>query len=234
MKRQLLALPAAGVLLLATSCGFFADAGPQKSEDRAIQGVTAVRLLTSGDLHITVGQSEALTITAGANLLVGLTTQVIDGTLILDRKSSAVDTGEISYDLTVPPMTSVELEGSGSIDGIGVLTGDAQVNASGSGSTTLTALDLTSVVVDLSGSGDVQLTGTAESSQVTLSGSGRYDGAQLATGDTDIETSGSGDASVDVTGRLGATVSGSGSITYTGNPTTVDRDASGSGDITAG
>ena len=234
MKRQLLAIPAVGVLLLATSCGFFADAGPQKTEDRAIQGVTAVRLLTTGDLHITVGQAEALTVTAGANLLVGLTTQVIDGTLILDRKSRSVDTGEISYALTVPPMTSVELEGTGSIDGIGVLAGDAQVNASGSGSMSLTALDLTNVVVDLSGSGDVELSGTARSSHVTLSGSGYYNGSQLATTDTDIGISGSGDASVSVTGRLGASVSGSGSVTYTGNPASVDRDTSGSGDITAG
>lgn len=234
MKRQLLAIPAAGLILLSTSCGFFADAGPQKSEDRVIQGVSAVRLLTSGDLHITVGQAEALTVTAGANQLVGLTTQVIDGTLILDRKSSSVDTGEISYALTVPAMSSVELEGSGNIDGIGVITGDSQVNASGSGSTTLTAVDLKNVVVNLAGSGDVQLTGNAESSHVTVTGSGQYNGSQLATVDTDIDSSGSGDATVNVSGRLGATVSGSGSISYTGNPTSVDRDASGSGDITAG
>lgn len=234
MKRHLLAIPAVGLLLLTASCSFFSVSGEQTTQDREIQGVTAVRLLTSGELTITVGSTETLKVTAGANQMVGLTTQVIDGTLILDRKSNSADSGEISYALTVPPITSLELSGSGSATGIGVLTGDAQVNVSGSGSATLTGLTLSNVTVDLTGSGDVQLSGTADTSKVTLDGSGQYNGSGLVTTETDIDTSGSGDASVNVTGRLVATSSGSGSITYTGNPTAVEQDASGSGDITAG
>jgi hypothetical protein len=234
MKRALFAVPAAGLLLLAASCSLFTSAGEQTTQDRTIQGVTAVHLLTSGDLTITAGQTQALTVTAGANQLVGLTTQVIDGTLILDRKSTSADSGEISYALTVPPVTSIEISGSGSVAGVGVLAGDAQVIVSGSGSATQPGLVLSSVVVDLTGSGNVQLAGTAETSRITIDGSGQYDGSDLVTAETDVDSSGSGDAAVHATQRLGARASGSGSITYTGNPATVDQDASGSGDITAG
>ena len=234
MKRHLLAIPAAALVLLASSCSFFSVSGDQTTQDRTIQGVTAVRLLTSGDLTITIGSTEALTVTAGANQMVGLTSQVIDGTLILDRKSNSADSGEISYALTVPPVTSVELSGSGSASGVGVLTGDAQVAVSGSGSATLTGLSLSSIVVDLTGSGNVQLSGTAQTSRIILDGSGDYDGSALVTAESDIATSGSGDATVNATDRLGATSSGSGSITYSGNPASVETDSSGSGDITAG
>ena len=234
MKRQWLAIPAVGLLLLATSCGFFGDAGPQTSEQRTIRGVTAVRLLTSGNLTITTGETESLTVTAGAKQLVGLTSQVIDGTLILDNKASTPGGGEISYALTVPPLGSLELSCSGSAQGAGVLTGDAQISASGSGAANLTDLDLSNLVVDLSGSGNIELSGRALTQRVTVSGSGGYTGSALASEQADVEVSGSGSATVDVTGRLSATVSGSGDITYTGNPSQIDRDSSGSGDIIPG
>ena len=49
-----------------------------------------------------------------------------------------------------------------------------------------------------------------------------------------MEVSGSGNAAVNVTDHLTASVTGSGNITYTGNPAQVDQDSSGSGDIVPG
>ncbi len=233
MKRRAL-ISAMGVLLLTASCGFFRDAGPQTTEQRAISGVTAVRVLTSGTVTITPGTTQTLSVTAGANQLVGLTSQVIDGTLILDNKSNNFPDGEISYALTVPPLRSVELSGSGGAEGVGVLTGDAQVTVTGSGSATLTGLDLTSVTVDLTGSGDVELAGSAGKQRITSTGSGNYRGAGLVTEDAQVQVSGSGNVAVAVSGSLTATASGSGNITYSGNPAQVDKSSTGSGDITPG
>ena len=140
----------------------------------------------------------------------------------------------ISYALTVGPLDRLEVSGSGNASGIGTLRGDSTVLASGSGSVELTGLAMTGVVVDLSGSGGVTLGGTADTQQVTLSGSGGYDGSGLITAEADVEVDGSGSARVQVTGRLSATVNGSGDITYTGNPPQVDRSTSGSGDIVPG
>ena len=234
MKRTWLVVPVIGLLVVSAGCGFFRDAGAQTTEEREIQNVSAVRLLTSGNLTITIGSPEKLTVTAGANQLVGLTSQVIDGTLILDNKSSNTISGDISYALTVAPVDSVELSGSGNAEGIGVLRGDATLTVTGSGSANLSGLDLTGVTVDLSGSGGAQLAGTATSQQVTVTGSGNYDGAELASEQADVEVTGSGSASVDVSGRLSATSTGSGNITYTGNPAQVDKDSSGSGEIAPG
>jgi hypothetical protein len=234
MKRQLLAVPIVGLLVVLAGCGFFRDAGAQTTQEREIQNVSGVRLLTSGNLTITVGSPEKLTVTAGANQQVGLTSQVIDGTLILDNKSSNTISGDISYALTVAPVDSLELSGSGNAEGIGVLRGDATLTVSGSGNATLSGLDLTSLTADLSGSGGVQLAGSATTQRVTVTGSGDYDASALASEQADVEADGSGSAKVDVSGRLSATSTGSGDIIYTGNPSQVDKNSSGSGGITAG
>jgi len=231
MNRKLLAVGAAGILLLAGSCGFFRDAGDQITQDREIQGVTAVRLLTSGDLTITVGQTQTLSVTAGSNQQVGLTSQVIDGTLILDNKANNPNGSGISYALTVPPLTSLDISGSGSASGVGILTGDAQLRDSGSGSASVIGVDLTSVVVDLTGSGDVEIGGQADSAKVTLTGSGNYNGSALVTAQTEVDVDGSGGASVNATQRLAAIVSGSGDVTYSGNPAEISKDVSGSGEV---
>jgi Putative auto-transporter adhesin, head GIN domain len=234
MKRQLLAVPIVGLLVVLAGCGFFRDAGAQTTQDREIQNVSGVRLLTSGNLTITVGSPEKLTVTAGANQQTGLTSQVIDGTLILDNKSSNTISGDISYALTVEPVSSLQISGSGNADGIGVLRGDATLTVSGSGNVTLSGLDLTSLTADLSGSGGVQLAGSATTQRVTVTGSGDYDASGLVSEQADVEADGSGSAKVDVSGRLTATSTGSGDITYTGNPSQVDKNSSGSGEITAG
>lgn len=234
MKRLIMAVPIAGLLVILAGCGFFRDAGAQTTQDREIQNVSGVRLLTSGNLTITVGSPEKLTVTAGANQLAGLTSQVIDGTLILDNKSSDTISGDISYALTVAPVDSLELSGSGDAEGVGVLRGDATLTVSGSGSANLTGLNLTSLTADLSGSGGAQLAGTTTIQRVTVTGSGSYDASGLASEQAEVEANGSGSATVDVSGRLTATSSGSGNITYTGDPTQVDKNSSGSGKITAG
>ncbi len=219
------------MFVLAASCGFFRSAGPQTTEQRPIAGVTGVRVLTSGVLTITPGTTEKLSVTAGANQLVGLTSQVINGTLILDKKSNEFSDAEIRYSLTVPPLRSVELSGSGDAEGVGVLTGDAQVTVTGSGSATLTGLDLRSVTVDLTGSGSVELGGRATTQRVTSTGSGDYRAAGLESTDADVQVSGSGNVTVTVTGTLTATVTGSGDVTYGGNPKQVTRSDTGSGEI---
>ena len=232
-SRWWLTVATVGVLVLTSGCSLFRSSGEQTSQVREIQGVTSVRLLTSGNLSITTGGTESLTVTAGASDLTGLTSQVIDGTLILDNKDS-IGSGEIAYALTVGPLDRLEVSGSGNASGIGTLRGDSTVLASGSGSVELTGLEMTGVVVDLSGSGAVTLGGTADTQQITSSGSGDYDGSSLLTTETDIEVDGSGNARVQVTGRLSATVNGSGDVTYTGNPQQIDRNVSGSGEITPG
>jgi hypothetical protein len=226
-------MPGLVVLLAVTGCGLLREAGPVRDERRTLEAVTSVELRASGDLTISAGEPAVLTITAGANQLPELTSEVRDRRLILDANSS-LPSGDYSYALVVPQLDGVTVAGSGSARGDAVAEGQFTAEVSGSGSLTLTNVDATSVTARLDGSGNLQMSGTAAAQTVELSGSGGYDGANLTTGDATVTVSGSGDASVNVTDRLTAEISGSGSIDYTGSPDAVDRSISGSGDITGG
>lgn len=225
---------AVAAALLLSGCGATRDPGPATTADRAIAGVHAVRLETSGDLAIAIGEKESLTIAAGSAVIDDLTSEVVDGALVLGTRPGSSVTGSVRYTLTVTGLDRLDLEGSGSATGTGVLVPDATVTVSGSGGATLSGLDLTRLIADLSGSGHVTVAGTAGSATVTVSGSGDFDGTRLAVQDATVDASGSGKVQVRVSGTLTAAVSGSGDVVYTGNPTTVQRDRSGSGDIVAG
>lgn len=234
MKRAMIVAAGSVVVLLAAGCGQVRDAGPATTAQRAVTGFHAVQLETSGDLAIHVGDAEGLAIEAGTNVIDGLTSDVVDGTLVLGGKSGAWFGGSIRYTLTVRSLDRIELDGSGNVTGSGVLAGDAALSVAGSGSATVSDVRLTGLTSDLSGSGGATVTGSTATSTVTVSGSGDFDGSGLAAEQTTVEVSGSGQARVDVSGPLTATVSGSGDVIYTGNPTSVQRDRSGSGDIVAG
>ncbi|MDH5373214.1 MAG: DUF2807 domain-containing protein, partial [Acidimicrobiia bacterium] len=86
--------------------------------------------------------------------------------------------------------------------------------------------------VDISGSGNVTPEGTSGHLDVTISGSGRFDGTDLESATGKVRVSGSGNVVVNVTDELEATISGSGDVKYIGDPN-LDSSVSGSGDISS-
>ena len=140
-----------------------------------------------------------------------LTSEVDDSVLRLGRKrrTTVRTRNPIRYRVTLKGLTSVELSGSGSVSG-------ADLRAS-------------ALRVDISGSGTVNLTGTADQQEVEVSGSGRYEAAELASRSVTIEISGSGKATVAAAEQLRVDISGSGTVTYSGDPGSSSRSAAPGG-----
>jgi len=76
------------------------------------------------------------------------------------------------------------------------------------------------------------LSGSTTDFDVTISGSGDIKAYDLEADNVDATVSGSADIKVTARKMLKARVSGSGDISYKGNPQKVDTKTSGSGDIT--
>lgn len=104
------------------------------------------------------------------------------------------------------------------------------LTVSGSSDVTASSMTVSKFTIKISGSGSITLGGTADSQAVTISGSGRYDAAKLASKSVTIDISGNGTAVVMPSDMLDATIGGSGLLEYIGNPT-VKQDISGSGRI---
>jgi hypothetical protein len=211
--RLRVALALLTVALLLAACSVTRGSGQLASESRPVTGFTKVELSGTGELTIEKTGTESLAISAEDNLLPLLTSEVSGDTLVLGtkRNTEIVTTKPINYALTVKDLTGLTLSGSGNIR--------------------LSNLSTTRLTTKISGSGTITASGTADDQDLDISGSGRYQADQLASKTVSAGISGSGTASVLVSDALDVRISGSGTLTYTGDPTRVTQDVSGSGKL---
>jgi hypothetical protein len=209
------------------------SAGPQTSEQRDITAVTTVVLDTSGDITISEGEP-SLVIHATEDALKRLTSTVAGDTLTLGNKPGlGLDLGKSSYDITLPGLAAIELNGSGDIKATVSSPGAISLEVDGSGNVDWTGLSAESVEVQLPGSGDIQLTGTTGDLSIELDGSGSVDTQKLDAQTVVVSLDGSGDVHVTANESLEAEISGSGRVVYSGDPS-VRSEVSGSGEIVKG
>ena len=192
--------------------GTIEGSGNVESESREVKGFDEVELRGVGNLSIRQTGSESLSVEAEDNVLPKITTEVVNGRLILSPEpdSSIKTTEPINYELTVEDLHALEVSGSGD-----VVAEDIGTDNLG---------------IDIGGSGAVEISGRADSQEVSISGSGAYRAKDLQSEEARIDVSASGSAIVNASEALEARVSGAGSVEYVGDPT-VEEDVSGAGRV---
>jgi len=233
MLARILTLTAVGAVVIVAlgGCALLPDAGPPVTREQRVGQASAVMLRTSGDLVVTRGDAASLTTTASERAFEVLTFEVVDGVLVLDSDGPMMPgLGRVRYELTLPALESVGVEGSGDVEADFSGASEVEIDVRGSGDVTGDALEADSVVVSVSGSGDVRLDGTTAEQSVTIRGSGDYRGRGLTSDTATISIAGSGDAEVHATDTLDVSIAGSGSVRHTGGAR-VDSDVAGSGDV---
>lgn len=188
--------------------------GIEATQTRALNRFTKLDLAGSNNVIVTVGGRQSVVIHADSNLLRRVTTSVHAGTLVIGTTGSFSTRSPMSVVVTVPALTSAELSGSGMM--------------------TISGVRAALLTVSLPGSGILRASGTATRLEVTLSGSGEALLTQLTAGQVRASVAGSGLIKVTATASLYAAISGSGAISYSGNPGRVTTSITGSGAVTRG
>lgn len=106
-----------------------------------------------------------------------------------------------------------------------------EVDLSGSGDVRLSGLDQDELRVELRGSGDVVADGRASTVSLALQGSGDIDTRRLQARKATIKLHGSGDVRVFASEEAKVRLHGSGDVTVKGRPKVRDSKVAGSGDI---
>ncbi len=191
------------------------------------------------DVDLVAGNEGEITLRGEENLLEYIITEVNNGKLVIktekgvNLKTSNWKSG-IHITVSVEEISSVTMSGSGDIVGKTTLSADNFSTAmSGSGDITLD-LDTNSLSATMSGSGDMSLSGKTTDFKATISGSGDIEAYSLDADHVNATISGSADIQVTAKESIKARVSGSGDISYRGNPKKIDTKTSGSGDISRG
>ena len=191
------------------------------------------------DVDLVEGKEGELIIEGEENLLEYIITEVKGGKLVI-KQENGVNLKPSNWDggirITVPVERIDALNLSGSADIVGKTTlksSNFKTSMSGSGDITLD-LETESISASMSGSGDMNLSGKTMDFDASISGSGGIKAYDLIADTVEATVSGSADIKVTANKVLKARVSGSGDISYRGNPAKVDTKTSGSGDISRG
>lgn len=232
------------VLLLTASCSAqwgkrIKGNGNMTTIERSVGEYEAISLSGWFDLDLVAGKEGEIKLEGESNLLEYIKTEVKNGKLTIkvekgyNLKPSSWNDG-IRITVPVESINSVALSGSGDIVGkTTIKVDDFRTAMSGSGDITLD-VESNSIDASMSGSGDITLSGNTTDFDATISGSGDIKAYALNADNVDATISGSADIRVTANKMIKARVSGSGDISYRGNPEKVDTKASGSGDITKG
>ena len=225
----LLLLPA---LLVLPSCDpALRGDGDIVQETRNEKDFTGLNVSVEGKVNVKLGTDFKVEVQAEENLLPYLKTEVEAGELHVYFSRNVRDVDGLEVSVTMPALESMQLAGSAELVTDGVFEGaKLDLSVSGSGETRLNFIDYDALKVHLSGSGYIELKGTAGEMEAHLSGSGGIMALQCPVREADIHVSGSGSAKVDVAEKLTAHISGSGEVLYEGDPE-VESEISGSGKV---
>lgn len=217
-KRMIFALAALMIATLACSTisinvNSVTGSGNVISETRDVSGFDSVALEGSGKVTISVGEGESVTVEADDNIVPLIQTRVENDTLVISTKNNTNITtrNTVRVNISMKSLKAIYLKGSGEINASGVAGGNVEIQ--------------------LPGSGNITVNGTADSLKISLPGSGNVTCDGLKAKSATISLNGSGNITAYASESLDATLNGSGTIRYSGSPTQVNKSINGSGTI---
>lgn len=228
-----IAASASRLLLVA----FLAAAGLASAQDRETRALTGFdAIAVGGGIDLFVRQGEEFRVEVESDDDVAeIVTEVRDGTLEIRRErtlSGFFDWGDhgAAY-VTLPVLKALTASGGSDVRGDGTLSGDALEIVASGGSDLAIDVAVGSLAATASGGSDTRLSGTARTARLHSSGGSDLNASRFSVAEANVESSGGSDVSITVSDRIVANASGGSDITYSGDPRTVDVNASGGADV---
>jgi hypothetical protein len=236
MKTKLVLLPILFVALLAISCNSVVQFGSggktitpsdvNMTEERTVSNFSGINMSTLGRVLLTQGDSESLSIEGRDNLVPLIKTEVRDGVLYIymDENIKLLlgnnDKDLLTFTIALKDLSSLSVSGLADVEMGTLTTSGLAVTMSGAGQFKLDQLSAESVNINLSGVGNVDISGEVTQETIEISGAGSVNAADLKCQTANVTIPGLGGATVWVTDSLTGNISGGGSVSYYGNPET--------------
>jgi hypothetical protein len=225
MKKIIFAL--AAVLLANWSLG--------QKQTYNMDGFTEVSFGTPGIAYVKQGNNYRVEIEADDDALDKLEVEVKGDRLVIRTRKGSWNWGgdKVKAWITLPNIDGLSVSGSGELVTQGTIrVSDLDLSVSGSGDLEA-SIDGGDVDGSISGSGKIMITGNGDKMNLSISGSGKFVGDDFKVAECTARISGSGNAKVYATEEVDASISGSGTVYYKGDPKRKYSKASGSGKLRA-
>jgi hypothetical protein len=185
--------------------------GSIKTETRDVAAFEAVICDGGYDVQIDCQQKQLVAIETDENLLPLVKTEVHNKTLRIYTKGFLFPTQGIRIAVSVPNIT--EFTSNGSTDG------------------DINNVNNSALNIDINGSGKLNMNGKSGTVNINTSGSSKIDALSLISENSDIHINGNGNIQVFATNSIGVQINGSGTVTYKGEPKSINQQINGSGRI---
>jgi hypothetical protein len=184
-------------------------------EERKVEPFTGVSLRLEATLYVEQGEKQKVEITAKPETLERIVTEVKNGLLIIryTRTGGKFEPGPVGIKVTMPVIAQLNMAANGMFYSEKPIESDT-------------------IVLSLSGSGELVVNGSGKATGVQIqgTGSGHFIASDFETDAADVRINGSGDVRLTVHETLKARIVGPGDIRYRGNPE-VESSITGSGAV---
>jgi hypothetical protein len=205
-------------LPLAAVAALFAPQAQAAEQTRTVAPFTTIAKSGPVVVHIEVGKPQSVTVSGSDDLVADLQADVVGNELKLHMRHETTTFNSHHDDLrvtiTMPQLTAFTMGGVGE--------------------TTITHMSGDSLDVRFGGAGSLKAEGSVRNLTLNVGGVGSIDTRELHADTATVNVGGVGHVKVWAGTRLDATVGGVGSLTYFGEPKTVNTSGGGLGSISKG
>jgi hypothetical protein len=196
-----------------------------------MSGAAPTKLVLAGPDEVVVSEGNALDIkvSGDAGAVEALRFHLENGTLGIMRDRGWTGKGKARIAVTMPPLRTLVLAGSGDIQAA-TLVDEAEVKIAGSGKVAIAQVAAGTLEVNVLGSGTLSAAGSAEMLDFDVAGSGTLKARELKVGRAEIDIAGSGGGEFASDGKVAARIAGSGDVTVHGRAD-CSIEAMGSGQV---
>lgn len=183
------------------------------SETRDVKDFDSLRLMSSGDIHLTQTDESGIKIEADDNVMPLINTEVENDVLIISREpSTCTISEEVKIYLNMKDIEQLSILGSGEIIGENEIESETLgLSISEAGEMSLN-IDVDTLSTTISGSGEYNLEGNADEHEATITESGTLNAYELITDKTTVTISGYGEAYVYASENLNTYISGNSKV----------------------
>lgn len=197
------------------------EAPTDPSQWSNLRDFTEIEATGPDNVIITQGKNFAVTVEGDADIVNKLEIKVSGDTLEIGRRkklgiSWSSSDKSATIRVTLPVLTKVEATGSGDISVDKVDGEKMKAELTGSGNLKIATVAVAALETELTGSGDIDIGGTVQELDVSVTGSGNFDGEGLKAGRAKASILGSGDSRFASDGPVDIDIMGSGNVTVKG------------------
>lgn len=228
------------LLCLYSSCRYLSDndhnsvagSGVVIEEIRDVAAFHSVETRGSCNVYFVKGAVQELRLVGEDNILALISTWVRhDGTLIIEPTKSYSSNSELKAYISMQDIRGFRILGAGNVRGESAFSCDGiKLDIIGAGNIDI-GIRTDNISSTISGTGNIRLAGRADYHSINVAGAGQLKASELETSISDVQVSGVGNCYIFVRDVLNVRLTGAGDVYYSGSPSEINVQITGSGQV---